>query len=78
MRAEGVVVLTPSFNDRPGFGAAAEGLHPQALIPKLAVEGFVAAVLPRLAGVDACGGTAGLADPAQDGRGDKPLSLIHI
>lgn len=49
VRAHGVVVASPSFDDDRRLLAQAEPLQQQALFAELAVEAFVCAVLPGLA-----------------------------
>lgn len=41
VRADGVVMLSPSFDDRHGFGAGAGPLDTQAFITELAVDSTV-------------------------------------
>ena len=50
VRAHGVVVSTPDFDHDGGLGPGAEPLDRQALVAEAAVEAFVGAVLPGLAG----------------------------
>jgi len=47
-----VVVAAPSLDQHPGFFEAAEDLAVEQLIPELAVEALVLAVLPGAAGRD--------------------------
>ena len=52
MRSNVIVVIPPIFDHDSGFDAITEPFHRQALVPELAVETLVGAVLPGLAGVD--------------------------
>ena len=52
VRAHPVVVLAPHLDDDLGFASGTEPLDAQTFIAELAVEGFVRAILPRLARID--------------------------
>ena len=52
MRSNGVVMLSPGFDDDLGLGTSAEPLETQAFIAEFAVEGFGGTVLPGLARID--------------------------
>src|ERR1700682_4661557 len=52
MRAPRVVVPAPVFDDDLGLGSGTEPFEAQTFIAKLAVEAFVDAILPGLAGFD--------------------------
>ena len=52
MRPDLVVVPTPVLDHDLRIDTITKPLHRQALVAELAVEGFVGAVLPRLARVD--------------------------
>ena len=53
-----VVVIAPGFDQGSGFAARTEPLDGQTLVAELAVEAFVGAVLPGLAGIVEHGGNA--------------------
>ncbi len=52
MRSDLVEELPPLLDGDGGLGTVAVPLHAQVLVPKLTVERFVGAILPRLAGID--------------------------
>ena len=66
MRSNLVVMLPPALDHDLRINSVPEPLHRQALIAELAVEGFVRAVLPGLAGIDGCGVDMRLVKPLQD------------
>jgi len=47
-----IVMPTPDFHQDAGLGAAAEPLHAQTLVSKLAAEAPVGSVLPGFARID--------------------------
>ena len=66
------IVFTPELlDDDLGFRAVPEPLQGEALVPELAVEGLVGAVLPGLAGIDERRVDVRLGEPAQDRPGDE-------
>lgn len=77
MRSHGIVMAAPDLDEDVGLGAAAEVFHAEALVAELAVEAFVVAVLPRLAGVDQRGVNLGFGEPLQDGVAHELGSVIR-
>jgi hypothetical protein len=77
MRPHLVVVAPPGLDRHPCLGARAEPLQAQTLVPELAVEALVGAVLPGLAWVDVGGADARLGEPAQDRRADELRSVVR-
>lgn len=72
-----LVVLTPKLLDQHlRIDPVLEPLHAQALVSELAIEGFVRAVLPRLAGVDVRGIDVRFRQPAQDRSGDELWAIV--
>lgn len=72
-----LVVLTPPvFDDDLRIDSVSEPLHRQAFIAELAVERFVRAVLPRLAGFNVCGVDVGLCEPLQYGPRDELRAVV--
>ena len=67
MRANGVVVDAPSFDDVARLGERGEHMLVQALVPQLAVEALHEAVLLRLARRDVVPFDATLLLPGEDG-----------
>src|SRR5512142_1576398 len=67
----GVVMLPPLLDDDLRLGACAKPFHAQALVAELAVEAFVAAILPRLAWIDQRGVDAGFVQPLEHGTTDE-------
>ena len=47
MRALGIVVSAPGFDDNPSFGEAVEDLAVEEFVAELGVEAFAIPVLPR-------------------------------
>src|SRR5262245_23731875 len=52
MRAHGIVMTPPSFDNNLRFATTAEPLQAQVFVAETTVETLVGAVLPRLAGID--------------------------
>ena len=47
MRSDGIVVVPPTLDQNLGFLECEEDLAVQALVPELAIEALVVAILPR-------------------------------
>ena len=77
VRAHGVVVLAPGFDDDDSLLARSEPFERQALVAQLAIEAFVSAVLPGLARIAQRRGDAGLGDPFQDGVADEFGAVVN-
>jgi len=71
VRALGVVVPPPAFDDDLGLAQAVEDLAIQELVPELGVEAFAVAVLPGAAGLDVGGPGAYGPDPVPNRCGDE-------
>ena len=72
-----LVVLPPELLDEDlRIDPILEPLHAQALVPELAIEGFVRSVLLRLAGVDVSGVDICFHQPAQDCSGDELRTVV--
>lgn len=52
VRANGIVVLSPRFDDHLGLATRSEPLEAQALVAEVAVGSLVGITLPRVAWVD--------------------------
>src|SRR5205823_9719509 len=66
MRADFIVMAAPALDDRLGLRPRPEPFETQALVAELAIEAFVNAILPRLAGLDQCRVDALRDDPGQE------------
>ena len=66
MWTHGVVMPAPRLNENAGFAATAEPLEAQTFFPEFAIEGFVRAILPRLARIDHRGVDAVFGEPLQN------------
>ena len=66
MWTHGVVMPAPRLNENAGFAATAEPLEAQTFVSEFAIEGFVRAVLPRLARIDHRGVDAIFGEPLQN------------
>ena len=76
MRPNVVVVAPPAFDTHLRFRAIPKPLQRQMLVAKLAVEGLVRAVLPRLPGIDEGGVDASRLQPPDDRRGDELGAIV--
>ena len=63
MRALGVVMMPPPFDEHLGFLQGHEDLRVEQFVTKFAVEALVVAVLPGATGLDVKGCGADLAQP---------------
>lgn len=72
-----VVVLSPTFDEDGGFPQRVEDLPVQELVPELAVEAFVVAVLPWAAWLDVERLHADPAKPVVHGMGGKLRAIVH-
>ena len=59
-------MLTPLFDDDPGFLQAVEDFTIEQLIPQFSIEALVVAVFPGAAGFDEQGPAADLLQPIPD------------
>ena len=75
MRPFGVVKASPLFDQHLGFTQCVEDLAVQALVPELAVEALVVAVLPGRAWGDEQGANVQPVEPGPD-RQCKQLGAI--
>jgi len=66
MGSDGVVVVTPLFDEDLGFLEAAEDFAIEKLVPQLAVEAFAIAILPGAARLDVEGFGPHACQPAPD------------
>jgi len=71
MRAHSVVMPAPCLDENAGFAATAEPFEAQTFVTKFAIEGFVRAVLPRLARIDHRGVDAIVGEPLQNRLADE-------
>jgi hypothetical protein len=71
MRAFGVVVTAPGFDDDLRLGEAVEDLAVEQLVAELRVEALAVAVFPWRAGFDEGGPGADCGDPLPYCRGDE-------
>jgi hypothetical protein len=77
MMALCVVVLPPPFDLDAGLRAIPKPLDRQTLVPELAVEGFVGAILPGLARIDeGCVDVRGL-EPLENRRRDELGAVVR-
>ncbi len=77
MRSDVIVVDTPVFDHHLGFDPVPEPLHGQAFVAELAVEAFVRAVLPRLAGIDQRRLDTFFAGPFEQRRTDEFRAIVN-
>ena len=77
MRPDRVVVLSPAFDDDPGFLQRAEDLAVKQFIAKLRVEALTIAVLPRAAGLDIGRPGPDRSDPFLDGFGTELRAIVR-
>src|SRR4029434_2158877 len=66
MWTHGVVMSAPRLNENARFATTAEPLEAQTFVTQFAIEGFVRAVLPRLARIDHRGVDAIFGEPLQN------------
>lgn len=76
MRADGVILSAPVFNDDFGFGEVVEQLHAQAFIAQFAVETFIVSVLPRGSWLDVQCLRTNSAEPLADSSRSELTSII--
>ncbi len=76
MRAQFVVMATPTFDDRLGLRSGPKPLKTQALVAELAIEAFADAILPRLAGLDQCRIDVLCEDPRQERLGYELRAVV--
>lgn len=76
MRADGVVVPPPLFDDDLGFSQRVEDLTVEQLVSELAVEAFIVAVLPRAAWFDEERADAQPGEPFAKRRGDELRAVV--
>ena len=74
--SDGVVVMSPGFDQDLGLGAGAKPLDAQAFVAELAVERLAGSVLPRLAGIDEGGVDPVVGKPPEDGRADEFRTIV--
>jgi hypothetical protein len=76
VRPDAIVVVLPGADHDPCLLQAVEDLELEALVPKLAVEAFAKAILPRTAGLDVeCFG-AELGEPLAQRLGDHLRTIV--
>jgi hypothetical protein len=76
VRAQGIVMLAPGFDDDPRLGEAVEQLPVQQLVAELRVEALAITVLPRTAGLDEGGPGSHRGDPLSHGPGDELRAVV--
>ena len=77
VRPDRVVVLSPAFDDDPGFLERAEDLAVKQFIGKVRVEALTIAVLPRAAGLDIGRPGPDRSDPFLDGFGTELRAIVR-
>ena len=77
VRADGVEVEAPGFDDDLRFCARSEPLDAQTLVAQLAVEALVVGVLPRLARIDQGRADAGMGEPLEDRQADELRAVVR-
>jgi hypothetical protein len=76
VRSDGVVVLSPGFDQDLGLGTSAESLEVQAFVAELAVERLVGTVLPGLARIDQGGVDSIVGYPLQESVADELRAVV--
>ena len=76
MGPDGVVVLSPLFDDNPGLSHGVEDLAIEQFVSELTVEGLAVAVLPRAAGFDKERPHLQLAKPFPHGDGRHLRAIV--
>ena len=71
-----VVVASPGFDERAGFGASSKPLHAEAFVTQPAIEALVRPVLSGLSWSDGHRFDVRLRKPAEDRDGDKLRTVI--
>ena len=76
MRALGVVVPAPAFDDDLGFLEAVEDLSVEQLVAQPGVKALAVAVFPGAAGLDVSRAGADGGDPVPEGLGDELRAVV--
>jgi hypothetical protein len=76
MRSDLVELAPEVFDQDFGINAIFKPLHTEAVVPELAVKGFVHPIQPWLPGVNVGGVEVGLCQPAQNRSGDELRAIV--
>lgn len=77
MRAHGVVVTPPTFDDDLGFLQRVDDFAAEQLIAKFRAEAFAISILPRSAGHDVGGLGSDRCDPFAHRRGHELRTIVR-